>query len=867
MKYTLKPYQEKASSEVLANLQRARELCAQDINSHFSLSAVTGSGKTVIAADVIEKLFLGSDDVDADPSATVIWFSDDPDLNQQSLERISSASSELFTRLEVLDHTFGKDLFDTQTVYFLNAQKLQKNSRMVRGRRHTSATGGDLLSMPLPDDTASTVWDTIRNTINHPDRTLYFIVDEAHRGAKQSSDRKTILQRLITGHDDVPAMPIVWGISATVNRFNKLMTDLSATVRRLQLDNVRVPAEDVQESGLLKDDIVLDIPDESGDAFDLVFLRRATERLQQTTHDWEAYSRDQGDNRPVVPLMVVQMRDKVTDQDIDRAVRAIREQWRLPDDAFANVFGEHTSITAGGVKIPYIKPERVQDSDWVRVLFAKEAVTTGWDCPRAEVLMSFRGGIEKDRITQLLGRMVRSPLARRIAGNELLNSVLCILPKFDEDTAVSVARALDSGDEDRTGTGGGTGRRVLIDPVTVTPVNDGIGELWDVFTSLPTEVIPTRTQRPVSRLMIFAFHLSNDHIHDGAVNEAQEYLYAALDGRAVQHAEAIEAEIRLIEKVEGRTLTVNRRGSFMAPLSSSFSAIADENVVNEAFSTAVRAFTREQAIGYVNHLLGDAIDTKPPQLPELVMDARMKAAAMGTVDEVVTGFNEEAVKLFDKWKAQYRTRILELSDERRADYREILEMGAAPEPAILTVPDQWYAPTASLADDTVTALPTFDGHILVDADGEFPADLNTWETAVLAAEMGRSGARGWYRNPARSSESALTIAYRQDGDWKRLRPDFLFFHQVRGEIRASIVDPHGAHLSDALVKLQGTARFAELYGDSFHRIEAVNKVDGQFRLLDMTNPRIRSAVAEASDAEELWADERFTQLYVAEHSG
>ena len=120
-------------------------------------------------------------------------------------------------------------------MYFLNAQKLQKNSRMVRGRRSTPADGVGELNLPLPDDTASTVWDTIRNTINHPRRTLYFIVDEAHRGAKQTSDRKTILQSLIAGHDDVPAMPIVWGISATVDRFNDLMNSLSATVGRMQL--------------------------------------------------------------------------------------------------------------------------------------------------------------------------------------------------------------------------------------------------------------------------------------------------------------------------------------------------------------------------------------------------------------------------------------------------------------------------------------------------------------------------------------------------------------------------------------------------------------------------------------------------------
>ena len=45
----------------------------------------------------------------------------------------------------------------------------------------------------------------------------------------------------------------------------------------------------------------------------------------------------------------------------------------------------------------------------MRVLFAKDAISTGWDCPRAEVLVSFRPAEDETHITQLLGRMVRTP--------------------------------------------------------------------------------------------------------------------------------------------------------------------------------------------------------------------------------------------------------------------------------------------------------------------------------------------------------------------------------------------------------------------------------------------------------------------------
>ncbi len=95
--------------------------------------------------------------------------------------------------------------------------------------------------------------------------------------------------------------------------------------------------------------------------------------------------------------------------------------------------------------VPYISPERVQDASWVRVLLAKDAISTGWDCPRAEVMVSFRPAKDQTHITQLLGRMVRTPLARRIPGNDRLNAVDCLLPFFDAQAVAAVADALMRG--------------------------------------------------------------------------------------------------------------------------------------------------------------------------------------------------------------------------------------------------------------------------------------------------------------------------------------------------------------------------------------------------------------------------------------
>src|SRR5690606_19994152 len=122
-----------------------------------------------------------------------------------------------------------------------------------------------------------TIWDTIRNTIEDPALTLYLVLDEAHRGmGRENRERSTIVQRLINGGSGVPGIPVVWGISATVERFNQAIAGMQG---RSTLPAVTVDAGRVQESGLLKDTIALDIPDEAG-RFDTVLLSRATNKLR-----------------------------------------------------------------------------------------------------------------------------------------------------------------------------------------------------------------------------------------------------------------------------------------------------------------------------------------------------------------------------------------------------------------------------------------------------------------------------------------------------------------------------------------------------------------------------------------------------------
>ncbi len=252
MRYTLKDYQEDGVADVLHFLARARSDWQQhESPGAFSLTATTGAGKTVMAAAVIEALFNGNPDYDfdPDPGAVVLWFTDDPSLNEQTRFRLLAAADRIpHSRLVVIDNTFNREKLEPGKVYFLNSQKLGKNSLLVRGAPGDSGERAQY-GMRMPDARAFTMWDTLANTIADKHLCLYLILDEAHRGMKartrgDRAEKATIVQRLVNGANGVPPVPIVWGISATVERFEKAM---DAAENRTKYSSVVVdPAGDYQ---------------------------------------------------------------------------------------------------------------------------------------------------------------------------------------------------------------------------------------------------------------------------------------------------------------------------------------------------------------------------------------------------------------------------------------------------------------------------------------------------------------------------------------------------------------------------------------------------------------------------------------------
>lgn len=842
MKFTLKDYQEDAVDDLLSSLERARTSWQRDgAETSLALTAPTGAGKTVMAAAVIEALFYGSEkfNIEPDEGAVVIWFSDDPNLNDQTRMRLMDAS-EKFTSSDLItiEPPFSKPKLEPGRVYFLNTQKLSKNSKLTRGHVVLDENQTDISSVGVPDLQGYTLWETIANTIQDDELTLHLVLDEAHRGfnTKTSSDKTTLVRRLVQGHSGYPAIPIVWGISATIERFNTAMKEADASKDRRAFPAIMVDPARVQESGLVKDVVILDIPNEAGN-FDTTLVKVAAQKLAASSERWAEYAKTQGLTERVVPLLVLQTPNTPDHEQIGRALDTIAEV--MPDlynGNVSHVFGEHTRQHFGRWDVEWIEPQRVQETPSIRVLIAKDAISTGWDCPRAEVMVSFRPAKDSTHITQLLGRMVRSPLARRVPGDEVLNSVECILPFFDRTTAGKVVRYLTGQLEEMPGTDGG--KKILLDGRELRP-NPAIPEaVWAVWDALPTQTLPKRGARPVKRMVALAQALAMDGVQHRALADAEKEMHAVLDGYSARYQQLLDQQIDDVWRVDVQQI-LGTSGSKKLTYRD-FSMRADDRAIRSAFEEAKKAFGADIAQSYVNYLAG-----ADEEEDDGLRDAYVKTAALSMIKEIREKVDIEASELVDRWFAQHRVSIKSLPDVRQQDYEEIRAMTILPQKGELGRPRSRMEDYKILeADDQIALAPLANLHLMSDEAGMFPlSSLNAWERKVVDVELKRPGALGWYRNPPRPAVDSLGIAYRDTkGNWRSMHPDFVFFHEVGGEVKASIVDPHGTHLDDAVVKLKALAEFAKKFGAAFHRIEAVAVAGSSMMVLDMTIPAVRDGV-------------------------
>lgn len=397
-----------------------------------SYTAPTGAGKTIVMSALIEAIYYGDELYPDQNEAIFIWLSDSPQLNEQSRLKIDLKADKIRLNqcVTISDDSFDMEVLEDGHIYFLNTQKLSKSSNLTKhsdGRQYT-------------------IWETLANTVREKADRLYFIIDEAHRGAQGARDltkNTTIMQKFLKGSDadNLPPMPVVIGMTATPQRFNRLAEGIQSTTHY-----VKTTADEVRASGLLKDRIVITYPEHSGN--DMAVLQAATDEWRHKWDHWYQYCYEQHYGQ-VNPILVIQVQNgsghQISATDLDECLRIMEERLgdRFLEGQVVHAFGEGTpTIQIGGLDVPYCEPSRIADDKRIKVVFFKETLSTGWDCPRAEVMMSFRRAVDYTYIAQLLGRMVRTPTQQHINVDETLNEVHLYLPQFSEATVYDVVKAL-----------------------------------------------------------------------------------------------------------------------------------------------------------------------------------------------------------------------------------------------------------------------------------------------------------------------------------------------------------------------------------------------------------------------------------------
>jgi hypothetical protein len=380
------------------------------------------------------------------------------------------------------------------------------------------------------------------------------------------------------------------------------------------------------------------------------------------------------------------------------------------------------------------------------------------------------------------------------------------------------------------------------------------------FAELPSKAAPKTPAKPIKRLLTLAAELAIDGLVADPNQEAHETLYAVMNGQMAQHKQKLDVNVADILTADIRRLTASRLDQEASETMRELEA--DDQTVDDAFRVAVRAFGTAVANGYSKSLaLAEDADDEDFD----VFTAKAEVAALVQIPGVVEAVETAADGLVKKWFATHRAKIKNLNEERQAAYDTIKLQSREPQEIDVVVPVSRIENTWALEGDKKTALPTRQQHLLVDDDGNFPIEkLSDWEETVLDTELEREDTVAWYRNPSTASKHAIQVPWCDSQRWRSMQPDFIFFTRLAdGTIGASIVDPHGHHLQDALGKLQGLADFAEDYSDDVVRIDAISKNEkgdlgggtkGALLLLDLLDKDVRKVVRASASAAEAYRD-------------
>lgn len=777
------------------------------------LQAPTGAGKTINIGNVLVNLVNGSyQDLKKGP---VLFVSASPDLNIQTLKKIEKAYPILRGKITFIENDFNETQLKSGHIYFINTQKLGKNKTLTKG--------------DVEGSHEYNFWEVWEKACINEANPAVLVIDESHQGMGGSSE--TIAKRLLQGKDQKIPVPLIIGVSATPSKFEKFIQQTHV------VEPIKVSMKEVKDSGLIKEIINIHYKGEKKGDFESILIQIAAQEYVKYEQEWSDWCQKSEIDK-VVPVLVVQVKDHIKETELTDYAMTLSTLIPSIDDAnsFAhNITGINNVIDAKGVKIHQVDPSDVQDDDRIQVYFVKESAAVGWDCPRAEVLLSYRPHSDDDYILQMIGRMLRTPLAQRIEGSEILNTTSVVLPYYDIDKVENINDKLRHGgidgvslDEDESVI------EVSLNPVMVTCVDDTYKQALESLTSF---TMPSVTKySPIGRMQKVGLDLSQDGIIKDFEKEVIEVLAKELNSLMYKHDDNVEQTVKDLQIVKTEQMRIDEYGNTTTVIvEHSVNAASIQKYLENASSVFGSLVAKEAVREYMRSQDADEDE------------AMLAVSAAGYSDIIQEELDDFADRTVVDWLTQTHKRNIKRlnSTEREAVYNAYLSQSPDSLPMNITLPEKYEINSAKIKDGKEIELPKigYNQHVFSDSKGNYYHNLSDFETKVIENELAEDFTVAFYRNPSTGSRS-IKIPYMKDGvNQKVFAPDFIVLVNTQDGVKASIVDPHGTYLEDALDKLQGLALYAEQYGDQYVEIRAISDVvEGVAKVLELTDEATRTHV-------------------------
>ena len=341
-------------------------------NKVFVFKSPTGSGKTFMMSQVVARM-ADSDNVDFNTmDLCFLWVSiGKGDLEKQSAKSLKEAfdGSPQVTMLEAF--AGSKDIIEKNEVIVFNWEKIRTRDRET----------GEWKNVVMKDGERSSFVDVLNET-REAGRKIVLIIDESHSAARTERAREMI---------DEVIKP-------------NLIIEMSATPILAEQPDYTVNPQDVIDEELIKKDIVIN----EGFTNDNDTSELDTEQsvlMASWNKLTELEDLFKKKKIGVRPLLLIQLpNSEAGEVKKDVAIEFLREQGISQENGNLAIWLSEDKFLAD--------KDLVKNDSPVRVLIFKQAIDTGWDCPRAHILLKWR---ESDSITfevQVLGRILRMPEAK-----------------------------------------------------------------------------------------------------------------------------------------------------------------------------------------------------------------------------------------------------------------------------------------------------------------------------------------------------------------------------------------------------------------------------------------------------------------------